>query len=89
MAPIIGSVLKNIAQKSVERLPSYGLTCLESVQAQLRDCLSETDGFTTLQTDGTTKFGDHYTTYDIRTESSSYIFWLINGYTRNTKANFG
>lgn len=38
--PIIRCVLKNIAHKSVQRLPSYGLTCLESLaiaQAQLGD----------------------------------------------------
>ena len=56
--------------KSVSRLPSYGLTCqmmLESlavVQAQLGDSLSD---YCTLQTDGTTKFGEHYAVYDVRT----------------------
>ena len=70
VAPIIRCVLKNVAHKSASRLPSYGLTCqmmLESlavVQAQLGDSLSD---YCTLQTDGTTKFGEHYATYDIRT----------------------
>ena len=54
------SVLKNIAHKSVTRLPSYGLTCqmiLESLsvlQAQLGEKLTEADSYGTLQTDGTT-----------------------------------
>ena len=30
----------------------------------------------TLQTDGTTKFGEHFTTYDVKTESSSYTLGL-------------
>ena len=78
------SVLRNIAHKSATRLPSYGLTCqmiLESltvVQAQLGDCLSEASGFMTLQTDGTTKFGDHYATYDVRTDSFSYSLGLCH-----------
>ena len=66
VAPIIRCVLNNIAHKTVSQLPSYGLTCqmiMESlviVQAQLGDCLSEAGGYSTLQTDGTTKFGEHY-----------------------------
>ena len=82
VGPIIRSVLKNIAHKSATRLPSYGLMCqmmLESltvVQAQLGDCLSEASGFTTLQTDGTTKFGDHYATYDVQTDSFSFTLGL-------------
>ena len=68
VAPIIRCVLKNIAHKSVSRLPSHGLTCqmiLESltiVQAQLGDQLSQSIGYNTLQTDGTTKFHEHYGT---------------------------
>lgn len=48
-------MIKNLAQKSVARLPSYGLTCqmiLESlavVQTQLGEKLSETQGFTLLE----------------------------------------
>ena len=74
VAPIICCVLENVAHKSVSRLPSYGLTCqmmLESlavVQAQLGDCLSD---YCTLQTDGTTKFGEHYVTYDISASDES------------------
>lgn len=82
IGPIVRCVLKNIAHKSVSRLPSYGLTCqmiLESltvVQAQLGDCLSETCGFATLQTDGTTKFGDHFATYDVRVPESEVTYSL-------------
>ena len=71
IAPIIRCVLKSIAHKSVARLPSHGLTCqmiLESLtvaQAQLGDQLSQAGRFNTLQTDGTTKFGEHYGTYDV------------------------
>ena len=72
VAPIIRCVLGNIAHRSVGRLPSHGLTCqmiiesLTVLQAQLGEKLSVTDGYSTLQTDGTTKFGDHFATYDIR-----------------------
>ena len=65
-------VLENIAHKSAERLPSYGSTCkmmiesLAIVQDQVGDGLSEVDGFTTLQTDGTTKFGEHFATCFLR-----------------------
>ena len=68
IAPVIRCVLKNIAHKSISRLPSHGLTCqmiLESltiVQAQLGEKLSQTVGYNALQTDGTTKFGEHYVT---------------------------
>ena len=70
VALIIRCVLKNIAHKSASRLPSYGLTCqmiLESltvVQAQLGEKLSQTAGYSTLQIDGTTKFGEHFATYE-------------------------
>lgn len=82
VAPIITSVLKNIAHKSVARLPSYGLTCqmlLESltiVQAQLGDDLSQSVGFNTIQTDGTTKFGEHYATFDIQIPDSNTTYSL-------------
>jgi hypothetical protein len=42
------------------------LESLAVVQAEIGDCLSETSGYCTLQTDGTTKFGQHYATYDVR-----------------------
>ena len=79
IAPVIRCVLKNIAHKSASRLPSHGLTCqmiLESltiVQAQLGDQLLQTAGYNTLQTDGTTKFGEHYGTYDVSVSSSGSV----------------
>lgn len=82
VGPIVRCVLKNIAHKSVSRLPSCGLTCqmiLESltvVQAQLGDSLSGSSGFSTLQTDGTTKFGEHYTTYDVKLPDSEAVYTL-------------
>lgn len=78
---IIRCVLNNMAHKSVSRLPSHGLTCqmiLESLtiaQAQLGDCLSEC-GFSTMQTDGTTKFGEHYATYDVRVPECEITYCL-------------
>lgn len=99
VAPIIQCVLKNVAHKSVSKLPSYGLTCqmiLESLavaQAQLGDCLSETSGYCTLQTDGTTKFGEHYATYDVSVpnESTSYSLGMrhvFSGSASNTLEAF-
>ena len=82
IAPVIRCVLNNVAHKSVGRLPSYGLTCqmiLESltiVQAQLGEKLSQTVGYNTLQTDGTTKFGEHYATYDVRTSETEISYTL-------------
>ena len=76
VAPIIRYVLKCLVHKCVSCLLSYGLTCqmiLESLtiaQAQLGNELSQVSGCTTLQTDGTTKFGEHFSTYDIRTEEA-------------------
>ena len=46
------------------------LESLTLVQAQLGDELSG-NNFTTLQTDGTTKFGNHFDTYDITVADES------------------
>ena len=98
VAPIIRCVLRCLTHKSVSRLPSYGLTCqmiLESLtvaQAQLGDELSQISGSTTLQTDGTTKFGEHFSTYDIRTkEAITYtlgIRHVFSGSAKNTLETF-
>ena len=72
IAPAIRCVLRNLTKKSVDRLPSYGLTCqmivesLAAVQAQLGQTLTNTKGFSTLQSDGTTKFGKHYAAFDVK-----------------------
>ena len=97
IAPTIRCVMKNLAQKSVGRLPSHGLTCqmivesLVAVQAQLGQKLSQTEGFNTLQTDGTSKFSQHYAAFDVRVcedQASTYtlglrhiFFWSNKGYT--------
>ena len=98
IAPIIRCVLKCLVHKSVTRLPSYGLTCqmifesLTLAQAQLGDELSHTPGFMTLQTDGTTKFGEHFSAYDIRTEEAiTYtlgIRHVFSGSAQNTLETF-
>lgn len=42
------------------------LESLSVLQAQLGESLTDFDGFSTLQTDRTTKFGTHYEAFDIR-----------------------
>ena len=90
IAPAIRCVLKNIAQTSVGRLPSYGLTCqmivesLAVVQAQLGEKLSKTQAFSTLQTDGTTKFGEHYATFDVRVCESKRLRHVFSGAAKDT-----
>ena len=60
-----------MAHKFVSHLPKHASTskiileALIVVQAQLGEELSQTSGLNTLQTDGTTKFGKHYATYDV------------------------
>ena len=82
VAPIIRCVLNNIAHKSVSRLPSHGLICqmivesLAVAQAQLGVELSEGGNCTTLQTDGTTKFGNHFGTFDVRVPDSKETYTL-------------
>ena len=95
---IICCVLKCLEHKSVDHFPSYGLTCqmtLESLtvaQAQLVDKLVHISGFTMLQTDGTTKFGEHFSTFDIRTEEAiTYtlgIRHVFSGSAKSTSETF-
>ena len=94
IAPIICSVLGCLMHKSVSRLPSYGLTCqmmLESLtvaQAQLGDELLQAPDSATLQTDGTTKFGEHFSTYDIRTEKAiTYTLGIRHVFSGSTKVH--
>ncbi len=67
VAQIIRCVMKNIAHKAVGRLPSYGL-----LGEQLGGDLEHF----TLQTDGTTKYGDHFATYDVKTSKDSNAYCL-------------
>ena len=54
--------------------------------------VSQVSGYTTLQTDGTTKFGEHFSTYDIRTEEAvTYtlgIRHVFSGSAKNTLETF-
>ena len=52
------------------------LESLTIVQAQLGEKLSQTVGYNTLQTDGTTKFDEHYATYDVRTSETEISYTL-------------
>ena len=46
------------------------LESLVLAQARLGEELLQTPGSTTLQTNGTTKFGEHFSTFDVRTEEA-------------------
>lgn len=81
--PVIRSVISNLAHKSLDRMPSKALLCQMMVEcltvahAQLGEELShEKRDFNTLQTDGTTKYGEHYTTYDVATVAGTYTLGL-------------
>lgn len=83
VSPIIKSVLKNVVHKTAKRLPSYGLICnmmtesLAIVQAQLGQELADhCPGFSTLQTDGTTKWGIHYSAFDIQVPETNDTYAL-------------
>ena len=80
---VITTVLKNIAHKAVQRLPCQTTLCnmmIESLtvaQAQLDEELTkEESNYHTLQTDGTTKYGEHFATYDIATNDTVYHLGL-------------
>ena len=79
--PVMRSVLHHIAEMEVEAIPKpstitgmigemKGLTC-----QQLGEQLS-TDSNLTLHSDGTTKFGHHYGSYQISTKDSAYSLGL-------------
>ena len=70
--PVIQAILRNLAHTQVDRLPGKTVLCdmmvecLTIAQAQLGEELSRTDiDNHTLQTDGTTKYGTHFATYDV------------------------
>ena len=77
--PVIRTVLNFLANKSIGRLPSHTVLCrmmiegLSVAEMQLGEKLTEVgnDNFT-IQTDGTTKYGDHFATFDIATEDCTY-----------------
>ena len=77
---VIRSVLRNIADRSVSSKTTLCEMMIESLtvaQAQLGETLSEMEGgYFTLHTDGTTKYGDHFGTYDITAEDKTYHLGL-------------
>ena len=81
--PIIRSVLFNCADIDIDRLPKYstlvGMLSEMKVIAyrQLSEELAESK-FTTLHSDGTTKFGQHYGSFQISTEKSAYTLGLMD-----------
>ena len=70
------------------------LKSLTVVQAHLGEKLGEAEGLDnhTLQTDGTTKYGDHFITYDVKTSEDQpaytlglrhIFFWFFNRHIRH------
>lgn len=80
--PIIRSVVCNVVGVDVDRLPKYstlvGMLSEMKVIAyeQLSDELVGQD-YTTLHSDGTTKFGQHYGSFQVSTEGSAYSLGLM------------
>ena len=90
--PVIRSVLRNVAGVDVDRLPKYstlvGMFSEMKVLAyqQLAEELTEYE-HTTLHSDGTTKFGHHYGSFQISTEKSAYTLGLmemVSGSSKNS-----
>ena len=80
---MIKAVYGNLTEKKLGRMPSKALLgnmmieCLTLAQAQLAEELSdETKDNFTIQTDGTTKYGQHFAMYDIATNDNSYVLGL-------------
>ena len=79
--PVIRSVLKNIASIDVEALPRQStltgmlaeMKCLAYQQISDEICQEEN---LTLHSDGTSKFGEHYESYQISTEKGVYSLGL-------------
>ena len=82
VVPIIKAVLQSFTDKVLDRMPSKTLLCnmmiecLTLAQAQLGEQLTsdDTSNFT-IQTDGTTKYGQYYGTYNIATSGESVCTW--------------
>ena len=79
--PVIRSVLLNIASVEVGELPKSSTLCGMLVEMksiaydQISEQISSQDNVT-LHSDGTSKFGEHYGSYQISTEDSSYSLGL-------------
>ena len=85
ITPVILCVLKNMVHKSVTRLPKHATTynmILEALilaQAELGEELSTESALDTLQSDGTTKCGKHYTAYNVcKNRDFSYTLSIWN-----------
>ena len=80
--PIIRSVLSNLVGVDIDRLPKYstfvGMLSEMKVIAykQLSEELAECE-YTTLHSDGTTKFGQHYGSFQVSTDKSAYTLGLM------------
>ncbi|XP_065182489.1 uncharacterized protein LOC135813316 [Sycon ciliatum] len=80
---VIDCVLHNLVSKKVDRLPSVGtlsgmLVQLKSVSSQhAAEVLSQAEN-TTLHTDGTSKFGQKYGTYQIATENQVFSVGMVD-----------
>ena len=80
---VIRSVMRNLTHQSVDHLPSNTalrrmmLECLILVEAQLGEKVAQSDQNNyTIQTDGTTKYGLHFATFDIATVDATYTLGL-------------
>ena len=80
IAPVIRAVMRTLAHQSIGRLPSNTVWCrmmmlegLSLAEIHLGEKLSDKgqDNFT-VQTDGTTKYGQHFATFDVATGDASY-----------------
>lgn len=81
VSPIITCVLKNLTNQEIDTLPSNRtlvrmLTELKFLSyQQLADSLQQCENIT-LHSDGTCKFGQHYTSFQISTGTSTYSLGL-------------
>ena len=90
---VIDSALRNTACRQADRLPKQTalftmLECLTLAQAQLGEQLSQDDdAHYTLQTDGKTKYGQHFATFDIATVHGTFslgLRYVFSGSGQNT-----
>lgn len=75
--PVIRKVISNLTHLSIGCLPSHTALCrmmlerLALSKIQLGETLKDLNHLT-IQTDSTTKYGDHFATFDIATGAESY-----------------
>ena len=92
--PVITSVLQNIADITVDSLPKpptlvrmlAELKCLsyQQIADELQDCEK-----ITLLSDGTSKFGQHYGSFQISTETTAYSLQLSQMLTGSAQQTLG